>query len=748
MTKMKCIRQHDATDCAAACAAIICLFYGKETTISKLRDIAGTDLKGTTVKGLVSSLEMLGFTAKAVRVDNENFKSKYTLPAIAHIITNEGLSHFVVVHKIKKNYILIADPAKGLLKKKYEDFFNEFDGVLILVAPTSDFEKGKINTGAVFSRFAKLLTPQKGLFITAIVASTILTVLGVVSSFFNKILIDEILPYNLNSQLLIFVIGFGIVGLLQIVLSAIRQHILLYLSQKIDIPLTLGYFKHIYSLPMKFFGTRKIGDILTRFSDSSTIKNVLSSISLSAIIDVTLTIVSGLILYFMNRTLFTVVIILALISAILIYVFKKPYKDINIKQMEQGARLSSQIIESLRGIETVKSYGVEEDTLEKLENKFIGSLRIAFKEGVLSNIQSSFSGAISSIGNMVLMFLGATMVMKGDITLGSLMAFTSLTSYFMGPLGRLIGLQLQIQEASIAMKRIGELYEIEEEQTEDDHKIKVDSLKGDIILNDIVFRYGSRSPVLKNVSMNIQQGKKIALVGESGSGKTTIAKLLLGLWKPEEGNIIINNYDINELDLHSLRNGIAYVAQNVELFSETIADNIKLGNKTASYDDVKFACQRAGCDEFIEKLPSKYGTFLEEAGQNLSGGEKQRLALARALIKKPDILILDEATSNLDFISEAKIYDTLFNKKTDMTMLIIAHRLSTIRKCDEIYVLDKGKIVEHGTHERLLESQGTYFKIWNSQVGEDKPEIIDENSVGEQSVSKAGIDDENIIYYK
>lgn len=730
------IMQQDITDCAAACLATICMYYKKEITITKLRDILGTDIKGTTLKGLEEGARRLGFDTRAVRVDKDGFKSKYTLPAIAHVITDEGLSHFVVIHKIKKDNVIILDPAKGERKQSIEEFYKNFDGILLLLAPNNEFSREKVDREGMLLKFIKLLLPQKQLFIYSIITSIILTVLGIASSFFNKFLMDEILPYGLKNQLKVFVIGFFILGLTQAILSAIRQHMLLYLSQKIDIPLLLGYFKHVYKLPMQFFTTRKVGDILTRFSDSFTIKNVLTSVTLSLVIDVILASVSAVILYLMNNILFIVIVILTVISAILIYVFKEPYKKINLKQMEAGSRLNSHIIETLKGVETIKVLAAEDKTIEKLEIEYIKNLKIAFKEGVLSNIQGTISSGISILGNLVIMFIGANLVMDNKITLGSLMAFTSLSHYFMDPIGRLIGLQLTIQEASISLKRISEIYEVEKEQVDDD-KIKIEAIDGDIELENITFRYGSRKPVLNNVTIKIPKGKKVALVGESGSGKTTISKLILKYYKPEEGKIKISGYDIEELDIYSLRKSISYVPQNIELFSGTIRENIMLGKGNATYQEIKDACEDAGCIEFIERLPAKYDTFLDEAGGGLSGGEKQRLALARALIKKSKFLILDEATSNLDFISESKIYDTLFVKGKNTTMLIIAHRLSTIRNCDIIYVMDKGRVVEIGDHETLLSKKGYYYKLFVSQVGK----IDVEDNIKEQ----VAITDETII---
>lgn len=717
---MKCylVKQHDITDCAAACLATVCMYYKKETTITKLRDTLGTDIKGTTLLGLEAGARRLGFDTKAIRVDKEGFKSKYTLPAIAHVITKEGLTHFVVVHKVKKDNVIILDPEKGKEKKNIDEFFESFDGVLLLLIPNNEFNLGKIKGQGILSKFIQLLMPQKSLFIYSIITSAILTILGIGSAFFNKILMDEILPYGLKNQLNIFVIGFLVLGITQIILGAIRQHMLLYLSQKIDIPLLLGYFKHVYKLPMKFFASRKVGDILTRFSDAFTIKNILTSVSLSLIMDIVLATVSATILYVMNQTLFIVILVITIISAALIYIFKSPYKKINLEQMEAGARLNSQIIESLKGIETIKVHAAEENSIEKLEVEYIRNLKIAFKEGVLSNVQQSISGAVSTIGNLVLMYIGARMIINGDITLGSLMAFSTLAGYFMDPIGRLISLQLSIQEASISLKRISEIYEVEKEQDEyDNEKVKIEKIDGDIELENVTFRYGSRSPVLKNVSIKIPKGKKVALVGESGCGKTTISKLLLKYYTPEEGKVKVNGFNVEELELFSLRENISYVPQNIELFSGSIKDNITLGKCNASYEEIKNACENAGCKEFIEKMPGKYGTFLEEAGGGLSGGEKQRIAMARALIKKPSFLILDEATSNLDFISEARIFDTLFKKGKNITMLMIAHRLSTIRSCDIIYVMDKGQVVEVGNHEELLKKKGYYYKLYVSQVG-------------------------------
>lgn len=742
MSRYNNVKQHDITDCGPCCIATICLDYKKEVTITKLRELSGTDSKGTTLKGMVAALEKLNFYAKSIKVTSDAFDTPFTLPCIARVITQQGLTHFVVIEKIKKDIFIISDPDKGIVKKSKEEFLKEFDGYLILTYPDERFIMSKDKTKSVFSRFVKLLLNQKGLFITAIIGSIVLTALGIISSFFSKILMDEILPYNLKNQLLIFCIGFGVLGLFNVLLGAFRSHLLLHLSIRIDKPLTLGYFSHIFKLPMKFFGTRRTGDILTRFQDASTIKDIFTTITLSLLIDILLTIVSGIILVIMNWKLFLVILVLTIISGILVYVFKQPYKKLNKLSMEKQSMLNSTIIDSLKGIETIKSFGKENKSMDNLEEKYIDALKIGYKTSVTSNIQGSISGIISGIGNIVLMGIACLLVIDGEITLGSMMAFMSLSSYFMDPIGRLISLQLQIQEASIAMKRMSELYEVEEEQENNDNLIKDFILDGNININNVSFRYGSHKLVLNDINMKINNLDKVALVGLSGGGKSTLAKLILGLYKPEIGNIKISNMDIEEVDKKILRNEIAYVPQNVELFSDSILNNIKLGKDDATLDEVKDAATLAGCSNFINLLPAKYNTYLEEAGNNLSGGERQRIALARALIKKPKVLILDEATSNLDFISESNIYETLF--KLDCTLIIIAHRLSTIRRCNKVYVLDDSKIVEEGSHQQLLNKKGLYYKIYTSQVGveekvtkHNKKEIVKEkdNQVDDNEMS-------------
>ena len=499
--------------------------------------------------------------------------------------------------------------------------------------------------------------------------------------------------------------------------SFVRQWILMHLSIKIDIPLMLGYFEHIYRLPMKFFASRKTGDITTRFSDAFTIKDIFTSIALSLIMDISMALITGVILFQMNPKLFAVIIMMTLISIVLVFIFKQPYKKINEEQMQQSSILNSEIIEGLRAVETIKGNANEDIELESIEREYIKSLRISYKEGMLSNVQSTISSVISGVGNLVLLYVGIMQVINNNMTLGSFMAFNTLAGYFMDPIGNLVSLQLSIQEANISMKRLSEIMDYEREQKSERQYQEISSIDGDIKLDHVTFRYGNRKPALDDVSFIIEKGQKVALVGASGSGKSTIAKLLLKYYEPEAGDITIDGMDISEYKNDDIRHAISYVPQNIELFSKSIYDNIRVTRQSATLDEVKEAAKAADAHEFIKRLPMQYYTYLEEAGNGLSGGEKQRIALARAFLKENQFYIMDESTSNLDFATENIIFDMIYNKFRKKTMLIIAHRLATVKNCDKIIVMDKGKIVEQGTHQQLLEKKGQYYRLWEMQQG-------------------------------
>lgn len=709
------IKQHDLKDCGAACIATITKQYGLKYPISKIREFAGTDHRGTSAYGLVKAAEKLNFTAKAVKGNPVSFLEKFPLPAIAHVVI-DGLLHYVVIHKISKKTILIADPANGIVKYTHVDFFGIWTGVLILMVPTPQFKKGDDSRG-LFTRFFGLLIPQRRMLLGIFLTSILYTILGIFSAFYFKFLLDDIIPFGLNKTLNIVSVGIMALFLFRILLNAFRSHILLTLSQKLDISLILGYYHHVLKLPMNFFGTRKTGEIISRLMDASKVRDAISSATLTLMIDTIMVIAGGIILYSQSALLFGVTALLVPLYLVLVWGFHKPFDRLNREQMEKNAQLTSYIVESIDGIETVKAYHAESKVGFDTEQKFITFLKSVFSFGIFNNIQGSLKGIVQLLGGVAILWVGANQVIRGNMTIGQLITYNSLLAYFLEPIQNLINLQPILQTAVVAADRLGEILDLEVEKQEDeDKKIQPASLKGDIIFEHVSFRYGTRSLVLHDIDLTLRQGEKIAFVGESGSGKTTLIKLILQFYQHEQGDILINNYNIKDIHLDSLRQGIAYISQDTFFFSGTIRENLCLGvDQDIDLEQLVSACQTAQAHEFINQLPLRYNTMLEENATNISGGQKQRLAIARAVLKQPDILIMDEATSNLDSTTE-KAVSEMINAFEDMTTVIIAHRLSTIMRCDRIYVMDQGRIIEHGTHQELLDHRGKYYSLWKDQL--------------------------------
>lgn len=716
--KYICVKQHDIKDCGAACLSTISKTYDLRLQISKIRDIAGTDSYGTSAYGLVKAAEKLGFSAKAIKGTRENLLTEFPLPAIANVLTEDNVQHYVVVHKINEKKVIIADPAKGIRKLSFDEFTGMWTGYLIVLKPTQYFEKKDEMTGT-FTRFFKMLIPQKGLMLNVFLMSIVLTIFGIVSSFYFKFLMDEIIPYGLEKTLHVVSIAFVGLYLLRIILNAFRSHLLMYLSIRLDIPLMMGYYQHITKLPLKFFSTRQIGEITSRFQDAGVIKDTVSGATLTVMLDTLMVVFGGVILYSINPTMFLITVIIAVLYGILVYAFIKPIKKIQRESMEQGAKVSSYLIESIHGVETIKAFNAESTASLETEGRYIKSVRIGKKGSIIGNVQGSLIGVVESLGGLAILWFGAYMVIKGEISLGQLLTFNALLAYFLSPLKNLIGLQQQIQTAVVAAERLSEIIDLELEYDEDEErKYFPESLSGNIEVQNIDFRYGSRRLVLNNLSLSVKQGETIAIVGESGSGKTTFAKLLLNLYTPEKGLINFDSMSISSMNREQLRDRIGYVSQDVFLFSGSIEDNLFLGSNMVDYNLMKSVCEVLRIDEFVQGLPKKYKSSLIEGGANLSGGQKQRLSIARALLKKPDILILDEATSNLDAKTEEAINNVLVDKYKDLTTIVIAHRLSTIRRADRIAVMDSGSIVEYGSHNELISQRGSYYDLWVSQVGE------------------------------
>lgn len=714
MQKFKCILQNDETDCGPACLAAIFRKYGLKVSIAKIRDIAGTDRQGTSAYGLVKAIEHYGFQQKVVEADKESLTSKLPIPAIAHVVIDDSLLHYVVITKVKGDTVVVSDPAKGIVKYKKEDFLKIWTNILILIAPTNKSQKGNKKQSTLLSFFC-LLISQKWLLLRIFILSMILTSIGIITSFYYQVLMDNIVP-SLSIEMLNYVSAITLsLFLVQICLNFFRGLLIVKLEQNIDIPIMLGYYNHALILPMKFYSMRDTGEIISRFNDASSIRDIVSDASLTIMMDTIMAVVGAVVLFNCNRLLFLISVVVLILYGIIVFIYNKPIKKINRKIMEMNSKVTSQFVETINGIETIKVFNQEKNEETKTDKLYKKFLKKIFNGGILSLSQQTVTMFVAVVGELVILWVGTACVIKGNLTLGELITFNALLGYFINPIKNLINLQPSIQTAVVAADRLGEILDIapeyNDEQDQSDNKIRFSKVS----ISNLDFRYGTRDLVLRHINLEIHRGEKIAFVGESGSGKTTLAKLLVRLYEQEKGSIKLDSSDIREFSITQIRNNISYISQNTFLFSGTIKENLLFGNSDATDYDISQVCKMCELEEYINSLPLKLNTRIEENGKNLSGGQKQRLAIARALLNNPEILIMDEATSNLDYITEKSIEKTINTFSGNMTTIIIAHRLSTIKDCDKIFVFRNGEIVETGNHKDLLNQKGYYYQLWNGQ---------------------------------
>ncbi|HDR4604053.1 MULTISPECIES: peptidase domain-containing ABC transporter [Bacillus] len=719
------VRQHDIKDCGAACISTVSKHYGLHIPISKIREYAGTDRNGTNVYGLIQAAEKLGFSAKGVRGNVESLK-EIPLPAIAHVIIDGKLLHYVVILEItKKGKVIVADPGEGIIKYDIKEFNEIWTGVLVLLIPNESFQS-RDEEKNTFSRFMFLLKNQQSLLIPIFLSSILITIFGVLGAFYFKIVIDNIVTENLKHTLTYLSIGIIVLYIFKVLLELFRSHLILYLSRRLDIKLMFGYYKHVLSLPMNFFETRKVGEIISRFQDAAKIREALATTTLTVMIDTIMVIAGSILLYTQSSTLFFITALHVPIYILIIWMFQSSYEKINRQEMESNAELTSYIVESLNGISTIKSYNAEKEAEFQTEKRLISLLQKFFKRFLITNSQESIKTIVELVGGVVILWVGAIAILNGEMTIGQLVAYNALLVYFLDPIKNLVDLQPTLQSAFVASKRLTEILDLDlEKNDQEDKKLSPTSFHHKIRLDNITFKYGTRQNIFNNLSFEIPIGYSVGFVGESGSGKTTIAKLLMRYYDVNEGNIYYDNYHIKDMNRTGLRNKIAYVAQESFFFSGSIFDNLVFGlNREVTMDKIIEACILADAHEFISSLPLRYDTLLEENASNVSGGQRQRLSIARALLKEADVLILDEATSHLDSTSEKKIIENLKEYRAGkLTTITIAHRLSTIMHCDNIFVMSKGEIVEEGKHGELINKDGLYRVLWNNQLPQELLEI-------------------------
>lgn len=560
--------------------------------------------------------------------------------------------------------------------------------------------------------FLPLIFRQRSLIIYIVLASLLVTLINIGGSYYLQGILDEYIPNQMKSTLGIISIGLIITYILQQMMSFSRDYLLTILSQRLSIDVILSYIRHIFELPMSFFATRRTGEVISRFTDANSIIDALASTILSLFLDVSILIIIGCVLLVQNTNLFLISLISVPIYIIIIFAFMKPFEKMNNDVMQSNSMVSSAIIEDINGVETIKSLTSEETRYQKIDSEFVDYLDKSFKLSKYSILQSSLKQGAQLILNIVILWFGAQIVMTGKISIGQLITFNTLLSYFTNPLENIINLQTKLQSAKVANNRLNEVYLVESEFNNTQTLTDSQFLVGDICFEDISYKYGFGRDTLNDINLTIKQGDKVSLVGISGSGKTTLAKMIVNFFEPYKGRITINNNDLKMIDKKVLRQHINYLPQQAYIFSGSILENLTLGaNQMISQEDIIKACEIAEIRQDIEQMPMGYQTELSD-GAGLSGGQKQRIALARALLTKAPVLILDEATSGLDVLTEKKVIENLMDM-SDKTIIFVAHRLSISERTNQVIVLNQGKVIETGSHQELMTKQGFYHYLFS-----------------------------------
>jgi ABC-type bacteriocin/lantibiotic exporter with double-glycine peptidase domain len=704
--------QLSAVECGAACLAMILSYFARQTRVAECSEYLGIGRDGATAQAIAKAARHHGLRVKAFSLEPADFQY-VPLPAIAHW----NFKHFVVVERWSPKKIEIVDPATGRRRLTADEFDVGFTGVVLIFEPGVQFERRNQTSQASWRNYLKSmlrLPGTPGVLVQILGASLLLQVLGLAIPIFTKVLVDHVLPFAITQVMTILVIGMAIVVLAQIVTSYLREALLIYLEARLDSQMMLGFFEHVLTLPFRFFQQRTTGDLLMRLGSNTRIREALTNQTVSAVLDGVLVLVYLAILLVLKPVFGVVVLGIGLLQVALLLGTRRRIRELLQRDLSAAAESQSYLVEALTGIVTLKASGAEDRALDHWSNLFFKHLNVSLQRSHLSAMINTAMKALRTFSPPMLLWVEALYVLDGSMSLGTMLALNALATSFLTPLASLMSNAQQLQLVSAHLDRIADVMEAEPEQ--DLREVQqAPPLSGRIELKHINFRYDPQSPlVLRNISVTIEPGQKVALVGRTGSGKSTLAKLLLGLYTPTDGEILYDDMPLHNLNYRTVRNQFGAVLQEPCLFRGSIRQNIAFNGPNLSLEQVMDAARLAHIHDEILQLPMGYETSVAEGGTSLSGGQRQRLLLARALAHRPAMLVLDEATSHLDVVTESLVDQNL--SAVACTRIVIAHRLSTIRNADLILVLDGGAVAERGSHEELLARDGLYAALVHSQV--------------------------------
>ncbi|WP_440067600.1 peptidase domain-containing ABC transporter [Tenacibaculum discolor] len=717
-------KQTEAKDCGPTCIKIIAKHYGKTINTQQLRKLSETTREGSSLLGLSEAVESIGFKSLGIKLAFNKLKEA-PFPCIVHWNKN----HYVVLYKIKKDVVYISDPAHGLITFTKEEFIqhwignnadeNTEEGIALLVEPTPKFyqEEFEEDEKFGFSFIFKYLYKYKKFIAQLIIGLLAGSLLQLILPFLTQSVVDVgIKNQDLNFvYLILFAQLFLFVG--KASLEIIRSWILLHLSTRINISLISDFFIKLMKLPISYFDVRMTGDLLQRINDHKRIERILTTSSLTVLFSFFNLIIFSLVLGYYSLQIFGVFVLGSVLYFGWVLFFFKKRKELDYKRFSQVSQEQSKVIELINGMQEIKLHNAERRMRWNWEYVQARLFKVATKSLALEQTQSVGSNFINELKNMFITILSAKLVIDGQITLGMMMAISYIVGQLNGPITQLINFMRDIQDAQISLDRLGEIHNMEDEEKPSDEKVTTIPENASIKLNNISFRYtGGLEPVLKDLSLEIPANKTTAIVGVSGSGKTTLMKLLLGFYQVDQGDIMINNFSLKNVSQKEWRRNCGVVMQEGYIFNDSIAKNIAVGEDYVDKEKLAHAIDVANIGDYIEGLPLGYNTKIGSEGNGLSTGQKQRLLIARSVYKNPKFLFFDEATSALDANNEKVIMGKLNEFFADKTAVVIAHRLSTVKNAHQIVVLEKGKIIEKGSHEELIKLKGSYYHLVKNQL--------------------------------
>ncbi|MDM1553698.1 MULTISPECIES: peptidase domain-containing ABC transporter [Chryseobacterium] len=731
MKKFPFYKQPDAKDCGPTCLRIISKYYGKTINLQQIRDLTQTTRIGSNLLHLGSAAEKMGFRSRGVKISFRTLAEGVALPCIVHW----DKRHFVVVYKVKKGKnetVYVSDPSYGLLTFTKNEFLkrwignnaneNTQEGIALLLETTpafyeTDWDEKKNRLDIQFlSRYA---LKYKRLILQLAIGLLAGSVLSLILPFLTQSIVDVGIQNNdLNFIYLILIAQF-MLYLGRMGVEIIRSWILLHISSRINISLVSDFFIKLMRLPINYFDTRMTGDLMQRIGDHSRIQQLLTTSTLTTLFSIVNFFIYSIILLFYDYRLFIVFSIGAILYTTWVLFFLKKRKELDYKNFSQLSETQSKVIELINGMQEIKMNNAEQKKRWGWESTQVQIFKLNIQGLKLDQWQSIGGGFINQMKDMVISFLSAKLVVDGEITLGMMMSIQYIIGQLNGPIGQVVSFVKQLQDASISLERLNEIHEKDNEES--DTESYLDEVpQGDIVLSNVSYKYvGGYKNIFENLNLTIPYQKTTAIVGTSGSGKSTLIKLLLKFYEPQEGNIRVGSADFNRISPGMWRENVGIVMQDGYVFNDTVADNIAVGDDHIDKKRLIHAVNVANVKEFVESLPLGYNTKIGNEGIGISGGQRQRLFIARAVYKAPDFIFFDEATSSLDANNEKVIIDNLNQFFKGRTAIIVAHRLSTVKNADKIIVLDKGKVIEEGSHQELVNTKGAYFELIKNQLDLD-----------------------------